>query len=146
MNALHQSNRAGVLGTIAAAVISLAAYSGVAYGDQVKVTLSGDQEVPAVKTSASGGGTITINADKTVSGSVTTTGVAGTMAHIHNAAAGKNGPVIVPLTKSGDNAWSVSAGAKLTDAQYAAYKAGDLYVNVHSAENKGGEIRGQLKP
>lgn len=146
MNALHQSNRPGVLGTIAAAVISLAAYSGMAFGDQVKVTLSGDQEVPAVKTSASGGGTITINADKTVSGSVTTTGVAGTMAHIHNAAAGKNGPVIVPLAKGGDNTWSVAAGAKLTDAQYEAYKAGDLYVNVHSAENKGGEIRGQLKP
>jgi hypothetical protein len=146
MNALHQSNRPGVLGTIAAAVISLAAYSGMAFGDPVKVTLSGDQEVPAVKTSASGGGTITINADKTVSGSVTTTGVAGTMAHIHIAAAGKNGPVIVPLTKSGDGTWSVPAGAKLTDAQFDAYKAGDLYVNVHSAENKGGEIRGQLKP
>jgi hypothetical protein len=145
MNALHQSNRPGVLGTIAAAVISVAAYSGMAFGDQVKVTLSGDQEVPAVKTSASGGGTITVNADKTVSGSVTTTGVAGTMAHIHIAATGKNGPVIVPLTKSGDS-WSVPAGAKLTDAQYDAYKAGDLYVNVHSAENKGGEIRGQLKP
>ena len=146
MNALHQSNRPGVLGIIAAAAISVAAYSGMAFGDQVKVTLSGGQEVPAVKTSASGGGTITINADMSVSGSVTTTGVAGTAAHIHNGAAGKNGPVIVPLAKSGDNAWSVAAGAKLTDAQYAAYKAGDLYVNVHSAENKGGEIRGQLKP
>ena len=146
MNALHQSNRRGVLGTIAVAVISLAACSGMPYGNQFRVTLSGDQEVPAVKTSASGGGTITINADKTVSGSVTTTGVAGTMAHIHIGAAGKNGPVIVPLTKSGDGAWSVPAGAKLTDAQYEAYKAGDLYVNVHSAQNKGGEIRGQLKP
>lgn len=146
MNTLHQSNRPGVLGTIVAAVISVAAYSGMAFGDQVKLTLSGDQEVPVVKTSATGGGTITINADMSVSGSVTTTGVAGTAAHIHNGAAGKNGPVIVPLTKSGDNAWSVPAGAKLTDDQYKAYKAGDLYVNVHSAENKGGEIRGQLKP
>ena len=34
----------------------------------------------------------------------------------------------------------------LTDAQYEAFKAGNLYVNVHSAANKGGEIRGQLKP
>lgn len=146
MSALHQSNRPGVLGIIAAAAISLAACSGMPYGNQVRVTLSGDQEVPAVRTSASGGGTITINTDRSVSGSVTTTGVAGTAAHIHHAAAGKNGPVIVPLTKSGDGSWSVAAGAKLTDAQYEAYKAGDLYINVHSAENKGGEIRGQLKP
>jgi hypothetical protein len=146
MNALLQSKRPAVLGALAAAVISLAAYSGMAFGGEVKVTLSGDQEVPAVKTSASGGGTITINDDKSVSGSVTTTGVAGTMAHIHNGAAGKNGPVIIPLTKSGDGTWSVPAGAKLTDAQYAAFEAGDLYVNVHSAANKGGEIRGQLKP
>src|ERR1035438_6977013 len=146
MNALHQSNRRGILGTIVVAVISLAACSGMPYGSQFRVTLSGDQEVPAVKTSASGSGTITINADKTLSGSVTTTGVAGTMAHIHIGAAGKNGPVIVPLTKSGDGAWSVPSGATLTDAQYNAYKAGELYVNVHSAENKGGEIRGQLKP
>ena len=146
MNASRQSNRPGIFGTIAIAVVSLAAYSGMALGDEVKVTLSGAQEVPAVKTSASGGGTIMINADKSVSGSVTTSGVAGTMAHIHLAATGKNGPVIIPLTKSGDSTWSVPAGAKLTDDQYKAYKAGDLYVNVHSAVNKGGEVRAQLKP
>lgn len=146
MNASQQSNRPGIFGTIAVAVISLAAYSGMALGDEVKVTLSGAQEVPPVKTPASGGGTIMINADKSVSGSVTTSGVAGTMAHIHLAATGKNGPVIIPLTKSGDSTWSVPAGAKLTDDQYKAYKAGDLYVNVHSAVNKGGELRAQLKP
>ena len=146
MNRSQQSNRPRILGTIAVAVVSLATYANVAFADDLKVTLSGAQEVPAVQTSASGGGTIIINADKSVAGSVTTTGVAGTMAHIHLAPAGKNGPVIVPLTKSGDNMWSVPAGAKLTDDQYKAYKAGDLYVNVHSAENKGGEIRGQLKP
>ena len=147
MNALKKTYRPGTAVTFAAAaLVSLAAYSSVAFGDEVKVTLSGAQEVPAVKTSASGGGTIMINADKSVSGSVTTTGIAGTAAHIHLAAAGKNGPVIVPLTKSGDATWSVPAGAKLTDDQFKAYKAGDLYVNVHSAANKGGEIRGQLKP
>jgi hypothetical protein len=112
----------------------------------VKVTLSGDQEVPAVKTAAAGSGTITIADDKSVSGGVTTSGVAATMAHIHIAGAGKNGPVIVPLEKNGDNGWKVPAGAKLTDDQMKAFKAGDLYVNVHSAANPGGEIRGQLKP
>jgi len=34
----------------------------------------------------------------------------------------------------------------LTEAQMRSYKAGQLYVNVHSAANKGGEIRGQLEP
>jgi len=73
-------------------------------------------------------------------------GVDGTMAHIHMAATGQNGPVIVPMTKTADQVWSIPTGAKLTDAQYQSFKAGNLYVNVHSAANKGGEIRGQLKP
>ena len=112
----------------------------------VKVTLSGDQEVPAVKTEAKGNGTITVKDDKSVSGSVTFSGMSPTAAHIHEGAAGKNGGVIIPLTKKGDNTFEVPAGAKLTDAQYEAYKKGDLYVNVHTAANPGGEIRGQLKP
>jgi hypothetical protein len=120
--------------------------AGVALAVDVKVNLTGDQEVPPVKTEASGSGTITVNADKSVSGSVTTKGVNGTAAHIHEAPAGKNGGVIVPLNKDGDGKWSVGAGAKLTDAQFAAFQKGDLYVNVHSAANKDGEIRGQLKP
>ena len=111
-----------------------------------KVSLSGTEEVPAVATAAAGSGTIVISSDKAVSGSVKTSGLTGTMAHIHEAAMGKNGPVIVPLTQSEDGVWSVPAGAKLTDAQYESFKAGNLYVNVHSAANKGGEIRGQLKP
>ena len=111
------------------------------------VKLSGSEQNPPVTTSASGSGTITVKDDKTVSGSVKTSGVVGTAAHIHMAPAGRNGPVIVTLTKSSDgNTWSVPAGAKLTDAQYDAYKKGGLYVNVHSAANKGGEVRGQLKP
>ena len=114
-------------------------------GDNVK--LSGSEQNPPVATEASGSGTITIKDDKTVSGSVKTTGVVGTAAHIHMAPAGRNGPVIITLTKSSDgNTWSVPAGAKLTDAQYDTYKKGGLYVNVHSAKNKGGEVRGQLKP
>jgi len=128
-----------------AAAIALV-FSAAAFGADVKVTLSGDQEVPPVKTDAKGSGTITIGDDMSVKGSVTTTGVTGTAAHIHMGAAGKNGPVIVPLTKSGDSGWTVGAGAKLTEDQMKAFKAGDLYVNVHSAANPGGEIRGQLKP
>jgi len=109
------------------------------------VTLTGDQEVPPVKSAGTGSGVIIIGAGGSVSGSVTTTGIAGTAAHIHEAAAGKNGPVIVPLTKNGDT-YSAPSGAMLTEAQFASFQAGNLYVNVHTAANPGGELRGQLKP
>jgi hypothetical protein len=124
----------------------LVAGIGLAMAGPTQVTLGGAQEVPPVETSASGSGSITVDEDKSVSGSVTTKGINGTMAHIHEAAPGHNGGVAVPLIKKGDNEWVVPAGAKLTEDQYKAFKAGNLYVNVHSDANKGGEIRGQLKP
>jgi hypothetical protein len=116
-------------------------------GDRaVQVRLSGNEEVPAVNTSASGTGSVTVGDDRSVTAKVTTQGIAGIAAHIHEGAAGANGPVIVPLSKTGDNEWSSAAGAKLTESQYAAYKAGRTYFNVHSAAHKGGEIRGQIRP
>ena len=130
------------LSLVAAATL---AFAGTALAQDMKVDLAGSQEVPPVKTAAKGSGTITVGSGGAVSGMVTTTGIDGTMAHIHEASAGKNGPIIIPLTKDG-NMWKVPAGAKLTDAQEKALKAGDLYVNVHSAAHPGGEIRAQLKP
>lgn len=108
--------------------------------------LKGSNEVPANGSAAGGSGSISVAADKTVTGTITTTGIEGRAAHIHTGAAGANGPVIVALSKNGDNGWTVPAGAKLSDEQYAAYVAGTLYVNVHSAAFPGGEIRGQLQP
>ena len=143
---MHAIPRRSLFAVAIAAAVLVIGSSHPALAQDVQVMLSGGQEVPPVTSSGSGSGTISIRDDKTVSGSVTTTGVTGTMAHIHNGAAGKNGPVVIPLTKTGDNGWAVPPGAKLTDAQYAAFKAGDLYVNVHSAQHQGGEIRGQLKP
>ena len=112
----------------------------------VSLRLSGAEEVPPVTTSATGSGTISVRPDRTVSGSVTTSGIAATMAHIHLAPRGANGPVIVPLERSGDNTWSVPAGRKLDEAHYEAYRAGNLYVNVHSAAHPGGELRAQIRP
>ncbi len=119
---------------------------GIAMAADSQLTLSGANEVPAVTTSAKGSGTITVGDDKSVSGSVTTSGINATVAHIHEAPAGKNGPVIIPLEKKGDNEWAVPANAKLNDAQYKSYKDGNLYVNVHSEAHKGGELRDQIKP
>ncbi|MBV8032539.1 MAG: CHRD domain-containing protein [Betaproteobacteria bacterium] len=129
------------------AALALAACAGMGSGGgkSVNVSLTGGEEVPPVSTSGSGSGSFTIADDGSVTGSVTTTGIQGTMAHIHQAAKGQNGPVIVPLTKNGDT-YTAPAGAKLTDAQLQAFKSGNLYVNVHTAQNKGGELRGQLNP
>ncbi|MBU3563413.1 MULTISPECIES: CHRD domain-containing protein [Polynucleobacter] len=117
-----------------------------AFAQSMKVTLTGSQEVPPVMTSASGVGAIMVAPDGAVSGTITTTGIEATMAHIHEAPMGQNGPVIVPFTKTSDNVWTAPAGAKLTDAQLQSLKSGNLYLNVHSATNKPGEIRAQLKP
>ena len=138
---------------IVTAVFALAACAGIKEkmpdwmpgSGATSVKLSGAEEVPPASTSGSGKGSFRIAEDGSISGSVTTTGVPGTMAHIHMAAKGQNGPVILPLSKTGDT-YSVPEGKKLTEAQMKAFKSRNLYVNVHSNAYKGGEVRGQLQP
>ena len=111
--------------------------------------LAGANEVPAVTTNASGTGVLAVNpTTKLISGFVKTSGITGTVAHIHEAAAGINGSVIVPLTETsaGSGVWAVPAGSVLTDSQLVSFNAGNLYYNVHSQANPGGEIRGQILP
>lgn len=117
-----------------------------AMAQSIDVALAGNQEVPPVSTPATGKASITIADDKTVRGTMITSRVPGKAAHIHTGAPGVNGPVIIPFVKTGENEWKIADGAKLTDEQYAAYKAGNLYINVHSDAYPGGEIRGQLQP
>jgi hypothetical protein len=134
----------GIDGLMACAVFVIV--SGSALAAELKVNLTGAQETPPVTTAASGTATIKVAEDKSISGAVKTKAIDATMAHIHVGAPGKSGPPIITLTKDADGAWMVPAGSKLTDEQYASFKAGELYVNVHSAMHQPGEIRGQIKP
>ncbi len=126
--------------------MTLTLATGVTLAKDVKVTLTGAEETPPVTTNATGNGRITVTKDHTVKGSIKTTGIEGVAAHIHVGAPGQAGPPIITLTKGADGTWTVPAGSKLTDEQFANYTSGSLYVNVHSAEHKAGEIRAQIKP
>ena len=146
MDAVKQFAKHSLWIFVAVLTVSIAGFSGPVLGDEVKVTLSGDQEIPPVATPGSGTGTFNVGEDKSVSGKVTISGLTPLVAHIHEAPAGSNGPIIIPLTKTSDTVWVIPAGARLTDAQYASYKAGNLYYNFHTEAHKSGEIRGQIKP
>ncbi len=114
-----------------------------------KVDLTSAQEVPANTSTGKGTAEITVNdATKEVSWKVTYEGLTGeaTAAHIHGpAAAGANAGVVAALVPQGSSPKSPIEGkATLTDAQLADILAGKDYVNVHTAANKGGEIRAQI--
>jgi hypothetical protein len=108
-------------------------------------TLSGASEVPPTTSSGAGTATVTLDtATKMVTYNVTYTGLSGpaAAAHIHcGAAAGANSGVAVAFPKADS---PISGSAPMTDAQIADLEAGKCYVNVHTAANKGGEVRAQL--
>lgn len=133
---------------IPALVVAAALLAGCAAmgGRDVSLRMSGAEEVPPVSTGASGTGTLRVSDDGAISGKFKTQGGTFTAAHIHEAAKGANGPVIIPLRKVSDTEWEIPAGAKLTPAQLQSYKQGRLYVNFHSAKHKAGEIRAQIQP
>jgi|GEM_PF-585353 len=113
------------------------------------VAPGGEEEVPVSATAATGQADFTINvATGDVQGTLTTNGIVATAAHIHDAFAGTNGPVIVALDQDAlDPAtFTVPVGSILNPAEIDRLLAGALYVNVHSAAAPGGEIRGQLLP
>jgi hypothetical protein len=113
-----------------------------------KANLGGAAEVPPVQTAGKGTAQINIDgATKQATWRVDYTGLSGApaAAHIHcGAEAGANAGVAVPL---GTNLASpIQGSAAMTDAQLADLQAGKCYVNIHTAANKGGELRGQLTP
>lgn len=112
----------------------------------MKNQLTGAQEVPAVATGGTGTADTTFDKSTNVlTWTVTYSGLSGpvTAGHIHGpAAAGANAGVVIPFT--GDLSSPIRGKATLTAAQVADLTAGRYYVNLHTAKNPGGEIRGQL--
>src|SRR5271155_1065069 len=92
------------------AAAAFVAFSGSVLAADLKVTLTGAEETPPVTTSASATGTIIIAADKSVSGTLKSNGIEGTVAHIHVGAPGQSGPPIITLIKGANGAWSVPDG------------------------------------
>ena len=110
-------------------------------------SLSGAQEVPPVPGGGKGSADFKLDAaTKTLTWTVTYSGLTGdpVAAHIHGPAAmGSNAGVEVPLAV-GKN--PMTGSAVLTDAQISDLASGKTYVNIHTAANKGGELRGQITP
>jgi mono/diheme cytochrome c family protein len=111
--------------------------------------MTGDQEVPPVATAASGIAASTVNRDTgALTLHVNASGAdTATASHIHTASAGQNGPVLIGLQQDAMNLghWSLD-GETLDSDSLGDYKAGQLYVNLHTPANPGGEIRGQVMP
>lgn len=110
-----------------------------------KASLSGKSEVPPNAAAATGPVTATYDSEsKKLSWKGSYSGLSGpaTAAHLHGPApAGKNAGVMLPISPNGP---AFEGSATLNDAQAKALMDGDLYVNIHTAANKAGEIRGQL--
>lgn len=113
-------------------------------------SLSGASEVPPNASTGSGGASATLTGDNlTISGTFSGLSGPATVGHIHGPAAkGASAPVVFDLMPANDataGSGTFSKSFTLTGAQVADLKAGKSYVNVHTAANPGGEVRGQLE-
>lgn len=132
---------------ILVAAASLMVAAGAAHAETVSfhTTLSSAASVPPNASTGTGMVMATVDtATKAFNYEVTYSGLTGpaTAAHFHGpAAAGANGPPVVPVASP---ASPIKGTATLNDAQLADLLAGKWYFNVHTAANRGGEIRGQL--
>ena len=120
--------------------------AGAASADKMKATLDGKSEVPPNASAGKGSADLDYDAaSKKLTWKLTYSGLSGpaTAAHFHGPAEpGKNAGVMVPIANA--TASPADGSATLTDAQAADLMAGKLYINVHTAANPGGEIRGQV--
>jgi len=123
--------------------------------DVARAELQGQQENPAVVNAAgvSGVGYVTVNAeDKAVVANVTVQGFVPFLdapigpVHIHSGFAGENGGVLLPLSPvdGSDTNYRGTDADAIADIDFDQLANGGTYINVHSAENGGGEVRGQI--
>jgi CHRD domain len=136
--------RFGLIGLAVATV--LVANQALAETVNYKATLSAKDEVPPNASTGTGSAEIIYDTTtKMLTWTVTFDGLTGpaTVAHFHGPAApGANAGVVVLIA---NNPTSPAQGtATLTDAQAADLQGGRWYVNVHTAANRGGELRGQV--
>jgi hypothetical protein len=111
----------------------------------MNVPLSAKNEVPPNASTAVGNARVYLDG-MNLKWTVTYSGTTGpvTAGHFHGPAApGANAGVVLPFT--GSMASPIEGSATLTQAQVDQLKAGLWYVNLHTAANPGGEIRGQVK-
>jgi|ERR1700722_4167187 hypothetical protein len=122
------------------------AFAGPAFAEKMKATLDGKSETPPNASAATGTADIDYDAaSKKLTWKLTYSGLTGpaTAAHFHGPAEpGKNAGVAVAIPNATTS--PNEGSATLTDAQAADLLAGKYYVNVHTAANPGGEIRGQV--
>lgn len=116
---------------------------------QFTAKMDGSQETPSVTTTATGTGSFVLNAAGTaLSYTVTVNGLTITAGHFHNGAVGVPAAVVKNLTfvnNTASGVWSTTdASQPLTDSLLSELLRGRLYVNVHTAANPNGEIRGQV--
>jgi Cu/Zn superoxide dismutase len=110
-------------------------------------TLTGLNEVPTNTSTGWGVASVTLsNNFQAVDYKIAVSGLSSaiTGAHFHYGAAGRNGPVVHNLTVQ-DKYWAGSVpAATLTSAFLDSLIQGKVYVNIHTTNNTGGEIRGNL--
>ena len=145
MKKLFSLLAAAAVGALVLAAFSLAAARSTIW----TAALSSGQEVPkqvVVNTAGHGlfKGTVSGTTLKWKLTYAKLTGPA-TAAHIHMAAKGKSGNVVVPLCGPTPKCRSgITGSATVSASVLAAFKKHLLYVNIHTAKNPNGEIRGQL--
>lgn len=129
---VHSATHAGgeIRGQILASPAEFAAFA------------NGSQQVPPTNSAATARGTFVVNPNRTITYAISSTGIYGTMAHIHLGVPGMSGLIRFPLLP-GPTAWAGTTNP-LSELEFAQLQVGGMYFNIHTTAFPAGEIRGQI--